>query len=56
MSRWDKQQDTGWARTNKKNTYGGEPARGLVKPWIEAMKDVFTRCSKKIAVQVYTEL
>jgi hypothetical protein len=26
MNRWNKQQDTGWARTNKKGTCGREPA------------------------------
>ncbi len=31
-------------------------ARASVQPWIEAMKNVFTRCSKKMAVQVCTEL
>jgi hypothetical protein len=31
-------------------------AEASVQPWIEATKDVFTRCSKKMAVQVCTEL
>jgi hypothetical protein len=30
------------------------PERGSVQAWKEAMKEVFMRCSKKIAVQVCT--
>jgi hypothetical protein len=56
MNRWNKQPDTGWARKNKKDTCGREPSRGLVLPWNEAMKDVFARCVKKIAVQVCAKL
>ncbi len=56
MSRWDKQQDTGWARANKKYTWEREPARASLWPWIEAMKDIFARCSKKMAAQVCTKL
>jgi hypothetical protein len=52
MSRWNKQQDTGWARVNKNILGEREPARGSAYPWIKAMKDVFARCSKKTAVQV----
>jgi hypothetical protein len=28
--------------------------RDLVQAWNEAMMDIFARCSKKIAVKVYT--
>jgi hypothetical protein len=30
------------------------PERGSVQAWNKAMKDIFVRCSKKIAVQVCT--
>jgi hypothetical protein len=53
---WDKQQDTGWARTNKEDTYGRRPARGSAYPWIEAMQDILERCLKQIAVQVCLKL
>jgi hypothetical protein len=54
MNRWGKQQDTGWAKTNKKNTCGRELARGSVNPEDEARMDVFTRYSKELAAQVCT--
>jgi hypothetical protein len=56
MSRCNKQQDTGWARVKKKFTWEREQARRSGKPWIKAMKDIFARCPKKMAVQVCTEL
>ncbi len=31
-----------------------ESSKGPVLPWIEAMKDIFARCSKKMAIQVCT--
>jgi hypothetical protein len=49
MDRWDKQQDTGWAKTNKEDTCGRELARDSVLPEDEAMMDVFVRCSKEVA-------
>ncbi len=42
----DKQEECSWDRA----------AEASVKPWIEAMKDIFARCSKKMAVQVCKEL
>jgi hypothetical protein len=30
QNHWDKQQDTGWAKTNKEDTCGRELARGSV--------------------------
>ncbi len=42
-----------WAEHgNKMHAERERPERGSVQAWIEAMKDVFARCSKKIAVQV----
>jgi hypothetical protein len=55
MSRWNRQQDTGWAKTNKKIAYEGEQQESQFPSWIEAMKDVFVRCSKKTAIQVFTK-
>ncbi len=44
-----------WVRHgNKKHAQKERPERDTVQAWNEAMKDVFTRCSKKTAVQVYT--
>jgi hypothetical protein len=43
MNCWDKQQDTGWAKTNKEDTCGRELASGSVYPEDEAMTDVFAR-------------
>jgi hypothetical protein len=51
---WNKQQDTGWAIANKKYIQRGRPKGGSVLAWIEAMKDIFTRCFKTMAVQVCT--
>ncbi len=50
---WNEQQDTGWARINKEDTCGREPARGSFKTWNKAMMDVFARCFKKTAIQEY---
>jgi hypothetical protein len=41
--------------TNSKTpneAWSGRPEGGSIYAWIEAMKDVFARCSKKMAVQV----
>jgi hypothetical protein len=55
MSRWNKQRDTGWDRTNKNILGERKPTRGSVYSWIEAMKGIFGRCSKKTAVKVNTK-
>jgi hypothetical protein len=39
---------------NKMHAQRERPERDSVQAWNEAMKDVFTRCSKKMAVQVGT--
>jgi hypothetical protein len=56
MSRWSKQQDTGWAKNKQEEYSWRRAARVSVQTWIEAMKDVSARCSKKMAVQVRTKL
>jgi hypothetical protein len=42
-----------WAEhSNKMHAQRQRPGRDFVWSWTKAMKDIFTRCSKKIAVQV----
>ncbi len=56
MSRCSKQQDTGWAKNKQEEYSWRRPVRVSVQTWIEAMKDIFARCSKKMALQVCTKL
>ncbi len=56
MSRCSKQLDTGWAKNKQEEYSSGRPARVSVQTWIEAMKDIFARCSKKMVLQVCTKL
>ncbi len=55
MSRWSKQQGTVWAKNKQEEYTRRRAARVSVQTWIEAMKDVFARCSKKMAVQACTK-
>jgi hypothetical protein len=41
---------------NKEYTWETDATRGSVQAYIEAIKDVFARCSKKKAIQVCIKL
>jgi hypothetical protein len=46
-----------WVGQDKQGECSRNRAAGAtVQPWIEAMKDIFARCSKKTSIQVSTDL
>jgi hypothetical protein len=51
MNHWDKQPDSGWAKTNKK-MHVDESWQEIQSSLGTAMTDVFARSSRKIAPQV----